>query len=302
MLNAAMYGAVRQYSFYQPTQKRWGTASLLSSIPTGTAIIQTTGIQISAGQQFTLGYGLPTAETVTVASATPPQFSQGIGMPQAVTLTAVTNYPHSASEIIYPTAIGLSVQPNIDQYIMPSDFLEPEMDTFQLAIGSRVSYRNQSSFYGQLYSNAEKFSAVGIGDRLNFGGYGGVSMVLMGGPTPLPVSSQNVVPYYSFRNNVPIVMTIWPAPQYPVILDFWYYAICQPSDVPDDMMDAVLDYAMFIVLTDMAAQMGSASSDFKDSDVEETPSQSSYRLSQIADKHKDRFDVRVRKRPYAISG
>lgn len=299
----AMYTAIRQYSRYQMTQKRMGAGTVFQQAAPGQTYLNVAGGLFSVGMVITIGYSLSTSETATItAISRNTGLPYSLGTPVQLTLSAGLANSHYPGEIVWPPTIGLNLSSLYDQYTMPNDFVAPEFASFGVASGQRTSYHNVESFYGQLYTQATLLSGIGIGYSQNFGGYGGVSYLLFGGVLPAPNTAYQGGLQYQFRASVPVLMTVFPQPLIDQTLDFFYWAVCQPYDIPDGDIDAVLDYAFYECMKTAASDWLLRSVDYSDGDVTQSASKTSTILLALGENAKKRFDDVVRYRPFAVSG
>ena len=306
--------AVRAYSRWIAYKRRFGTGALYIPGQIGQNNILTVGGPFIVGSIITLDALTPWSETFTVTNVQRADSDQApfVGTPLSLTLSGnMVNY-HPLPTTVTQVNFGLTTVIGQDTYVMPYDFLDPDTETWDMAIGSRRWIKRQETFYDGVYSQSQAIFGVDYGMAQNFTGSPGIGTGLFGGgflgitvpdgsPAIGPISGGSNETLYTFIQGDATILLVSPAPNRVVTYDFQYYAQQQPSTIPDADLDALADAAQGACYETWAAYLGGLI-DFKEDYITEYPSQNTAQLKVMAQNKKNDFLSKVRNRPYATSG
>lgn len=296
---SALASAIREYSRFHKIPRRFGSGALFAGAQAGAQIVYLLGGPFSAGQTITLSAYTGNAESVVIASVDfdPDLAFWQVGEPVVVTLNAALTRAHRAGAFVAPQTWGLTLQANVDTYVLPRDFVEPEQSSFDVAVGAQMNYSRQGSFYDATYPMVARYTGVGAGSRKTFG-YGGANSPLGVGFLAGSISTQTL---YRFIESEPKLLTISPAPGGAKTLDFYYLAMHSAQSIPEMDYPLILLYARYVALSAQAAALG-ALMDYSELDKHETASANARVLQQQADACLTEWKQRLRTRPYITSG
>lgn len=269
----------------------------------------------------------PWQETATVASIAPwTEAGLGGGQPMKVNLTGALANQHPAGDSVYyvntnaqsgyagiPVYNGLNLIAGQPDYPLPYDFLDPEQQSFDVAIGAQWVYRKQDSFYDGPYRKTAALSGVGPGQAMIFGGYGTYGVNGWGWPTGQQVGGGSGLTgigggagngpeqEYSITGGNQQILTLTPYPIQAGPIFFNYFAQQQLETIPDSDLEALCQYAQFSLLSTLASKIAQGI-DYKDGDVTEDRSRNVKVLTDKAGAAKDRFDETIMDNPRVSTG
>jgi len=288
--------AIREYSRYVPVQRRIGAGILQDSLAPGDTSITVTGGPWSVGDLVKVGLGA-SQETLTLTAVEPDtSYPVPLGAPTRITFGAATKTNARGAYVTKPT-VGLQILAGVDTYELPADFVSPDQESLDIAIGAKALVKKTSSYYDSSYTNA---------------------MRLVG---PTPNASQNVrgaIPYPGYWRNpnaniLPSgvtfrfslagqpILQITPVPVADLTLDFYYNAQQTVETIPDADLDAIIDLCAAKALSQRAVTLGRQGS-YKEGDESVDLAKAADALQEQAKMRQEKFDRYFRFRPYAVGG
>jgi hypothetical protein len=244
---------------------------------------------------------------VTVTAVAPSSTGvQDAAATQIITISSPTVNAHYEGCAIAPTAVGLSIQPGTDTYLLPRDFIDIDKESFDLAVGAKSTQRRGNSFFDSSYIIAQQLSGVGYGGASNYGPSFPSGYPIAGNPFDNPnsgVASRGTSEtIFRFLRQGQPQLVITPVPQgATVTLDFFYRGSHTIASIPDADIDAVLHYAAYVLYQGQAAALNQGG-DLKIGDREQFYSKNAAQLNALAKCALEEFERRVRLVPYGVSG
>lgn len=301
--------AIRAYSRFIAYKRRFGTGSLYSQGNIGDTSILSVGGPFSNGSVITLDAGLPWQETFTVTSIARATSNAApfVGVPLQLNLNAPLANLHPTPTTITQVNLGLTTVVGYDTYFMPYDFVDPDIDTWDIATGARRWVKRQESFYDGVYSQSQDIMGVSYGMSQNFQGapgFGGAFLGASTGTSTPAIGGLNLGSPgfdYTFIEGNPTVLIISPVPTYANTLDFMYISSQSPDTIPDSDLDAVCDMAQSECYRFLSGVMAGKIS-YMEGFISEHANLNARELNALADAKQASFDIKVRQRPYATSG
>ena len=298
---AATVGALLAYSRYRPALRRMGEGVLLANVAVGSSTLFALGGVWSMGQVLTLDSLGVAPETVTIAGLA--VVDRGHVDPLAVlqiTVAAPVQFGHPSGALLSSASPGLNILAGVGTYGLPPGWIDVDRDSFDLAIGARVSQKRQAGFYDGAYQQAQNLSGLGYGMKSDFGGgYG--SLVAQGANffgLPMGLNEQQS---FDFLSDAPARLVVKPVPERARVLDFYYQAIHVLGTVPDADAEAVTAYAAYSLLLGIEAEIGRLP-DRVAGGEREVWSKAREGLDALAKEQLAIFERLVANRPYAAGG
>jgi len=305
LLQTAMVIAVGSYGRWRKLERQFGTGHIYEAVTAGASTVLIAGGPWVVGQEISVMDSYSGVETFTVnaiAAGTP--LTNWIGVPTLVTISGIFANNHAAGIFVNQTNAGLTLVAGQSNYFLANDFSAFENRSWDIANGSRAWVKRQESFYDGAYRMSDLLSGVGEGQSQTFGGistgngYAGVPNAT--GITNIPQNASTGTAYDILAGNPP-QLVINPVPQSSAFLQFNYYGEHLPETVPDADVDAVIDAATAVAVAAIAQGYGGIT----DAQIGEDKfmySVTMKTLVSIADEAMKRFDVKIRKRPFMITG
>lgn len=124
--------------------------------------------------------------------------------------------------------VGLAITAGQDTYTLPADFITPDRDSFDDAIGMTSALGGAGGYYSLIYGLANRFSSTGYGSSSNFGSSAWYGLApIIGNPLDNPNGGmpQLVPTTYTFIRSATPQLIIEPAPTTSTTLTFFYRAL-----------------------------------------------------------------------------
>lgn len=301
----ALRAALMEYSRYFPQHTRYGVGTLAKDALGSDTEITVIGDFWKNGDTIRIGAYSETEETRTVSGVQVVEGDDTEVLPRvSLGLTQALTYTHEAGEVVAKDPLGLVLTSGVDTYLLPKDWLYPDINTFDLAIGVKSQVRRTVSYYDALYRVTSRLSQWGFGRAQNVGLipiYG--TYPLMGNPfsnvNEGMTDSQQVV--FRFVSGAQPMLYISLPPAITKSVDIWYYRMQDFPTLPLEAVEPVLHYAKYAVYTAQASRV-SQGLDFQEADVAEFPSRSAQALTQMAAAEKAHFEQFTRHRPIMQAG
>ncbi len=298
--------AVREYSRYFNKTRRYGTGNIVLSrpstfLPTNTTQFGMVGATPSVGDVLTLDEYTAYSEQVTVLEVDP-LVSNELYTDAGNLITIAdpgTKFKHYDNASVQGS-IGLQINQGQDTYPLPFDFILPEKESWDIAIGAKPATHTFVSFYDYAYAYSSQLSGVGWGGRANFGsGFG-----TLGYPNsffPLP-GQEGVVNYNGIQYGALIRwlidasprMVVQPTPIATATLDFYYFCCHSIASIPEDDAEICLLYAKYSVISAYAAKLATKTEIQIASTLQRNPESSVKRLNEVAAVALEEFNVRTK--------
>ncbi len=294
---AAILLAIREYSRYVPVLRRLGCGITLNALAVGGTSIIATGGMFNVGEQIIVGLGT-NAETCTISAVSPDaSYGLDLGAPTQLTVGALTKN-HRKGTYVAKATIGLQIVPGVDTYELPPDFIKPDQDSLDLAVGARATIKKTSAFYDSAYLNTNRLSGPTPNTSQNVqGGIRNYQNNPNGGGF---AQNPSEVLYRFSLSGLPI-LTIYPVPTANRTLDFYYSASQTVDTVPDSDLDAIVALCTAKALSQRASAFGGQGS-YKEGDEAVDGAKSAGELRMLAKEQQDKFDNYIRFRPFAQGG
>lgn len=308
LLQTSMCVSVRNYNRWRTPLRPYGSGVIYSPVIAGAGSIQLIGGPWVKGQTILIGT-FWNQESFTVADVGPgSQLTNWMGSPLTVSLSGNLAYNHGAGEFAQMQSPGMVIAQNINQYQLPSDFSSIDAKTFNYANGTQGGMIHREFFYDNAYVFSQALSGVGQGLSQTFmgasrgAGYGlwAVADSPVGAyyNPPTPTGSGIL---FQLMQGIPPIFIATPTPQFNATWMFNYRGQHTPETVPDEDFDALLDLAKaYAVAGAQAIYAGLL--DWKEDDVNESPSRNADALMNYAKEAQKQFDIKIRLRPYMITG
>jgi hypothetical protein len=302
----AMCLAVRGYSRWRRPLRPYGSGVLYSQANAGTNVLQVIGGPWTTGSTILVDFGT-VQETFTILGIGPgSQLPNWMGTPTALTLSGNLSYTHAAGVFVGLNPPGLAVIPAVQYYALPSDFAEMDSKTFNYANGSQGAMVHQQAFYDAATFYSQMLSGVGYAQSQTFMASGGVGIYafygIPDGPSTFnPPANGGCETLWQVMEGNPPILAATPVPNFTGQWVFNYYGTHQPETVPDSDFDALMELARAIA-TESATQLLAGRLSFKEDDVSESPHLNAAALLDVSKMAREIFDIKIRKRPYCITG
>jgi hypothetical protein len=313
-LNYIMAQTVREYSRWRGLLRTFGVGGLATTATSGSTSIIAVGGPYAAGSTIYLDAYTPWQETAVISSVTqvdPSTIELYVGTPVNINLTAPLANTHYAGGLlanvnplntVSPTG-GLNLLPNVQQYLMPGDFLSPEDNSWNVATGQKSYLKQYQTYYDSVYEYSSLVSGVDLGQAQNF--IGGPFATFPGVPAQsngsLAVPFSGVSQGYIFTGSGQVVLNVIPTPTTNYTFNFNYWALQQPETVPDSDMDALIAYGMYVAVDNNAVIL-SVYQDLRDIRQDVKSSMAAANSRELAQNYLKKFDTAIRLRPLATSG
>jgi hypothetical protein len=306
--------AIREYSRYRSRLRRYGTADLFQQSSTGDTAILVVGGTFLNGDKITLDSGSAYSETATVANVTTAVNFAGTPVQTLsvcqINLSAPLLYSHSSGILVSRAMPGLSIVSGQDTYNLPTDWIEPEQTSFDVAVGAKASYVHQTSFYDATFMFEALLSGANENDTSNYS----VGNMITGewpfsgdpndnpnGFSPLSGPTGCGVTVWRFYKGIPARLRIMPVPIQDALIDFDYFGSHTLSSIPSDDFSAVMAYACYSARMSRASAM-SSQSDIKIGDVSKMRVVGAKSLLDLAAADLLEFNRRIQNTAVMISG
>jgi hypothetical protein len=293
----AIGSAVREYSRYYPIKKSIGYGCLFEGAGSGASTISALGL-FSINKKIKLFSATGYIEEVTVTNIAIPAASSGwlAGTPRTLSITPNLGAAFPEGSILIPEKEGLSIQAGTDIYLLPSDFVSVDLESFNQAIGKKLP-KKRHGFYDSAYENSRRLSGVGFGRGKNFAGAVAFPMT----ETPILTPDSLSEPMYTIVEGDAPYLQITPVPTKSEVLKFQYNAYRILSAIPDYEQDLLLTFAHYKLLEAQAASLAPLE-DYKEDDVSESASANARALTDMADKKLTEWKRLISQRPILVSG
>lgn len=307
--------AVMRYSQYRPALRRYGTGAVWTAVGSGGNTIDVVGGTWFNGDTILIDpLQAPeaplTVEGVTAVSADPTTTSPVLQL----TISGNLANAHGVNALVthqppagYVTP-GLLIVPGTDTYLLPGDFVRPEQESFDLAVGAKASVRRGNGFYDAAYDISNALSGTGWGSSSNFAGTyqaGGASnqqyFAALPGGTAIAGSQSSSETVYRFLTNMPKMLVITPIPQTAMLLDYYYRGMHTTDSAPEEDSDAILAQATAEALL-MQAVPYALDGEMKTTDLDTRSSKSVQGFTALAQRYADTFNRRIVRVFYSVSG
>lgn len=292
----AIATALREYSRFVPLLRRMGTGVLSDATAAGAIELLVTGGPFAVGDIVKIGLGA-SMETRTISAVAPDQTSGNeVGSGTIITVAALT-FAHRQGEFITRATVGLLLVAGVDTYELPSDFIGPDLDSLDLAIGSRATIKKGNGFFDAAYTNSNNYSGPMPNPRPNYGG----ATVNYSNPNMGVFGPSGMETLYRFTMAGTPILTISPAPAASRTLDIYYQAQQTVDTVHDSDLDAVLHLCKAEAVSARATTLGELGS-WSEGSVKENNSAGASSLMEIATQERAIFDKHFRFRPVLMGG
>jgi hypothetical protein len=320
--NARTYATIQAalaYSNNRPLLRRMGTGNLFTASKVGDTTVLFVGGVWQVGDSAVLLDQFFPQETVTIDGLAPYQPTNTVAGFSVPVLEATLAVPlanaHSANALLKKVPVsgqqvsGLTLSPGVDTYFLPLDWISPQQDSFDLAVGAKATVRKTESYYDAVYGYSNAISSVGAGTGSDFlGGYLSGSDNPSLNAFPLPPGSGPIAPgaspgqtIYRFLQNDPPMLIMMPTPGQTQVLDFFYNGAHTINSIPASDFDAVLNYALYAACVSLATYYASLI-DYTEEGVTEHPGQTSDKLMAIAKERMQAYENRIIFIPMAVTG
>lgn len=205
----------------------------------------------------------------------------------------------------YSNVGGLNTVVGQQQYPMPLDFLSPEDNSWNIATGQRSYTKQYQTYYNSIYEFSGLISGVDLGQAQNFIGGSGIFDTFIG--VPAQANGSLAVPNgiggvsYTFTGSGQVILNLYPAPAANYTINFNYWALQQPETVNSSDMDALVDYGMYVAISNNAVVL-STIQDLTDIRQSIKSSGAAANSRNLAKQYLDQFDTKIRKKPIGICG
>lgn len=149
----------------------------------------------------------------------------------------------------------LSLVAGTDTYSLPADFIEPDRESFDAAIGLTSDARMAGSIYSLIYAAASRFQASGFGSAANWGGSHTFGFAPMHGhpaDNPNGGAPQAAQTTFTFIRSATPSVIVKPAPTVTGDLEFFYKArhvvptASADTTIPEEDIGLALLYAKYL--------------------------------------------------------
>lgn len=304
-LQTCMCLAVSGYRRWRAPLRPYGSGVLYSQANAGTNVVQVIGGPWAIGQTILID-AFSAQESFIITGIGPgTMLTNWMGVPIAVTLSGNLVNTHAAGIFVGLNPPGMAVIPGTPYYQLPSDFCENNSKTFDFTNGSNPQIKQQQSFYDSAYYYSQRLDGVGWGlTQTVYNSGGGFAYAALPdgvATTNLPNSNAPNETLWQVMVGNPPMLVATPTPQFTATYNWNYYGQHQPETVPQQDADALLDLARAIA-TSSSLQILAGSLDWKEDDVSESPSSNAKVLAMVEEMARDIFDVKIRKRPFILTG
>lgn len=265
-LQTALLLSVLAYSSYRPVLRQMGEAQTVSNAAISATSLVVVGGLFTVGQSVYVDYCGPNEYTTTISAITPYADQGGdasIGIAAKLSTITVPALPAAITEgaIVYPVPVsnnsGLQLTVNRERYRLPGDFVRPDQDSLDTALGMKSSVNRGQGFYDAAYSIGSLYSQVGYGQRTDFGAGYASGYPIVGNPYNNPNGAPGQVPpgttvlRFLLQSNPTLVIS--PPPGQSWWLNFYYFGCHVPASIPAHDADAVISYALYSVFNALAS-------------------------------------------------
>ena len=273
-LTAGMAAAVREYSKYIPLQRPFGMGQVYANSTAGDTINVVGGPFVVGASIIVDVYGQQEAVEITaIAFATGQDNSGTIGTPYTLTVTPSLVDVHAAGASVANVQLGLQLVSGQTDYVLSTDFISVDHDTFDPVVGLRPCAVRQVGAYDGVYGFTDALSNVGPGSRA-----GWVSSVDTG-PYLYPWVGSSV-DIRVIGGAIP-VLRFNPAPGGSALLNFYYNALHLVETIPEFDQDPCLSYAIYATVLAKGIDLGRRQPGAR-SDIKWDPDKAAEQLTALA--------------------